>query len=237
MKDIEFLKNVVLEASKLINENKIVKNKGEYGDLVTNFDYEIENFIINKIKENYPEFDIVSEEFNSNKELTKNCFTIDPIDGTVNFAHNLPIWAIQIACIRKSKTCAAVIYFPMFNQMFWADESGSYLNDKKIHVNNKSKEKCLYTVEGNARMKYIMEMCKYNPNYRIFACAALNFAYVACGILGGTIFIHDTLWDYTPGQYLVKQAGGCIYNEKGCHIATNNKDLAMLFKNIVKNTK
>ena len=85
--EIVFLIEVVKEANSLITPDFEVKAKGNDGDLVTNFDLEIENFIIEKLKEKYPNFDIVSEEYNSNKGITKNCFVIDPIDGTVNFAN------------------------------------------------------------------------------------------------------------------------------------------------------
>ena len=110
--DLKFLIDVVKGASLLITDEFEVKAKDEKGDLVTNFDYEIEKYIIDKIQEKYPNFSIISEEYNSDKQLSENCFTIDPIDGTINFANNIPLWAIQIACIKNKKTCAAVIYLP-----------------------------------------------------------------------------------------------------------------------------
>ena len=69
---------------------------------------------------------------------------------------------------------------------------------------------------------------KFARHYRVTYCAATNFAYVASGVFGGTIFRHENFWDYIPGQYLVKQAGGFIYNDKGCHIAANNEELGLL---------
>ena len=78
--------------------------------LVTDLDWEIEQFLIGKIRESYPDFDIVSEEYNTNNEVTDNCFIIDPIDGTINFANKLPLWGIQIACIKDGKRVASVIY-------------------------------------------------------------------------------------------------------------------------------
>ena len=93
-KELKFLIDTVKEASKLITEEFEVKAKDNKGDLVTNFDYEVEQFMINEIKKAYPNFNIVSEEFNSNEGLTDNCFTIDPIDGTINFANNIPLWGI-----------------------------------------------------------------------------------------------------------------------------------------------
>ena len=228
MSEVEFLKELVIKASKMITDDVVVKAKDDKGDLVTNFDYEIENFINREIKKNYPNFDIVSEEFNTNGRLTKNCFTVDPIDGTINFAHNFPLWGIQVACVKDGKTCAAVIYLPRLDEMYWADETGAYLNDKKIHVNNFSAEKNLYVVEGKNRLPSMVRLDAKIHHYRVTYCSAANFAYVASGVFGGTIFRHESYWDYVPGQFLVKQAGGFILNEKGCHVAANNEELGLL---------
>ncbi len=84
----------------------------------------IENFLIGEIKKNYPNFDIVSEEGNYNKAVTDNCFIIDPIDGTINFANNVPLWAIQVACKKNGKTVAAVIDMPRINEFYYADNAG-----------------------------------------------------------------------------------------------------------------
>ena len=234
MTEVEFLKDLVVRASKLITNEVVVKAKDDKGDLVTNFDYEIENFINSEIKKNYPNFDIVSEEFNTNGKLTENCFTVDPIDGTINFAHNFPLWAIQVACVKNGKTCGAVIFLPKLNEMYWADETGCYLNDKKIRVNNLAPEKSLYAVEGRNRLPSMVRMDAKNHNYRVTYCAAVNFAYVASGVFGGIIFRHESFWDYVPGQFLVKQAGGFIYNKKGCHVAANTKEFGMLLAKYAK---
>ena len=238
-KELEFLIKIVKEANKLITDDFIVKSKGDHGDLVTNFDLEIEKFIIDEIKKEYPDFDIVSEEFNSNKELTDNCFTIDPIDGTINFAHNLPLWAIQIACIKNKETCAAVIYMPKINEFYYADKNGAFLNDKQIFVNKLSVDKGLYTFEGPGSMLCNFNMLKKNHNYRDFRSAAVNFAFVASGKLSATCFLWDTYWDYIPGEYIVKQAGGVIYNDKKIHIAANSEEFlkTMLDNTIIDDNK
>ena len=230
-KELDFLIKTVKGAAKLITDEFEVKAKDDKGDLVTNFDYEIEEYIINQIKNKYPNFTIISEEFNTNEQLTDNCFTIDPIDGTINFAHNIPLWAIQVACIKDGKTCAAVIYLPKLNELYCADENGAYLNDKKIFVNDLNIDRGLYTIEGPGSIVGEYKMGKINShNYRSFYCAAVNFAYVASGKLSATNFVWDTLWDYIPGQYIVKKAGGVIYDETKMHIAANNNDFLQIMK-------
>lgn len=229
--ELKFLIELVKDASLLINDEFEVKVKDENGDLVTNFDYEIEEYIMNKIKEKYSKFSIVSEEYNSKEGLTDNCFIIDPIDGTINFANNIPLWGIQVACIKNKKTCAAVIYLPKLNEFYYADENGAFLNDKPISVNKLDVKKGLYTIEGPGNILGEFKMKQISNSYRDFHCAAVNFAYVASGKLSATNFIFDTLWDYIPGQFIVQQAGGVIYNDTKMHIAASNEEFLQIVKN------
>lgn len=229
--ELKFLIELVKGASLLINDELKIKVKDDKGDLVTNFDYEIEKYIMDKIKESYPDFSIVSEEYNSKKELTDNCFTIDPIDGTINFVHNIPLWGIQVACIKNKKTCAAVIYLPNLNELYYADENGAFLNEKPISVNKLDVKRGLYTIEGPDNIIGESKMKKISKCYRDFHCAGVNFAYVASGKLSATNFVWDTLWDYIPGQFIVQQAGGVIYNDTKMHIAANNEEFLQIMKN------
>lgn len=230
-KDLEFLIKLVKDASLLITDELQVKAKGSEGDLVTNFDFEIEKFIINKIKENYSGFDIISEEYNSENKLTENCFTIDPIDGTINFANNIPLWGIQVACIRNGKTVAAVIYLPKLNELYSADEEGAFLNGNLINVNKLDTKHGIYNIEGPGNLPGQVRMNKISRHSRCFYCSAVNFVWTACGRLSGTIFLKDTFWDYVPGQFIVEKAGGVIYNDDGVHIAANNEEFLNMLKN------
>ena len=228
--DLLYLIEVVKEASNLVTSDFEVKAKGNSGDLVTNLDLEIENFIIGKLKEKYNDFDIVSEEYNSDKGLTKNCFVIDPIDGTINFANNIPIWAIQVAMVKENEVVAAVIYAPKLNELYCADKSGAYLNNQKINVNKMDTYNGLYVVDGTNKFDLQQKLMKENPHLRVYYSAAIEYAWVACGRLSGMVFLKDTLWDYIPGEYIVRQAGGVIYNDKELHIATNNKEFLEMIK-------
>ena len=232
--DLKFLIDVVKGASLLITDEFEVKAKDEKGDLVTNFDYEIEKYIIDKIKEEYPDNSIVSEEYNSDKELSSNCFTIDPIDGTVNFANNIPLWGIQVACIKNNSTCAAVIYLPRLEELYYADSGGAYLNGKRIHVNNLDYNNALYAIDGIRGIEIQTKMRKFSTHFRSFGSAAVNFSWVASGRLGAIVFGYNTVWDYTPGMYLVRQAGGYIYNDSNIHIAANSSEFLEILKDIVK---
>jgi len=235
MKDTIFLVNIVFEAAQMITDDFFVASKDEKGDLVTSFDFEIEGFISDKIRQNYPTFDIIGEEFNPAQKQTPNCFVIDPVDGTINFAHGLPLWGIQVAMIKRGRTVCSVIYLPKLHELYFADSRGAFVMDgldwdnaKQIHVSDRKSNKALYLVEGGNKFPALEKMESYSRNWRFFSCSAVNYAWTACGRLGGTILRKDYLWDYLPGQYLVKQAGGFIHNKKGAHVAANSKELAHL---------
>ena len=221
-KELNFLIDTVKEASKLITDEFEVKAKDNKGDLVTNFDYEVERFIINSIQREYPNFKIVSEELNSKEGLTDNCFTVDPIDGTINFANKIPLWGIQVACVKNGKTVAAVIYLAKLDELYYADETGAYLNGNRINVNTLEGKKAIYVVEGPGKNSVNVYQEKISRNKRDFYCSAVDFAWTACGKISAVNFVWDTVWDYVPGQYIVKQAGGFIYNDEKNHIAANN---------------
>jgi len=224
-KDVEFLIRICKAAAELITDEFIlmpamISAKAHLDDLVTDFDLAIERFLVSEVKKEYPDFDIVSEEFNSAGQLTENCFTIDPIDGTVNFAHGLPLWGIQVACVRGGKTVASVIYMPKLGELYHADESGAYLNGKSIRVSSLPFNKSL--------LDFSVPVAGVNKrNTRATYCAAVQFAWVAAGRLGGIYHRNRNLWDIVPGRYLVEQAGGV-----GCYIdgyvAANSKELLQL---------
>ncbi len=225
-KEVEFLKRLAKKSAKLISKDINVYSKDEKGDLVTNFDYEIEKYIINEIKKKYPKFEIISEEFNSKEKLSQNCFTIDPIDGTINFANGLPLWGIQLACVKDWKTCASVIYLPCFKELYWADESGAYLNKKRIHVNDKGINNGIYIVEGGNTLKDLNVLYNQNKQFRRVYCVAVAYSWIARGLISGLKFNKITLWDYVPGEFLVKMAGGKIIDLDLSRIAANTKEFA-----------
>jgi len=229
-KELEFLIKTAKEAADIITDDFIVKAKDDNGDLVTNFDTEVEQFIISRIKKEYPAFSVISEELNGDKPLADNCFVIDPIDGTVNFAHHLPLWGIMIACIKAGKTAASVIYMPKLNEFYYADGTGAYLNDKKIHVSSLPTEKCMYDLEGRNLKTLRENMRKHSKHPRALGCACAPFAWVAAGRLEGMVITYDTVWDYIPGQFLVEQAGGFTYNAPGLHIAANSRELLNILR-------
>lgn len=223
-KEIDFLKEIVLKANDISNESFEINNKGTENDLVTNLDLKIEKFLIDEIKKEYPSFDIVSEEYNTNNQVTDNCFIIDPIDGTINFANNLPLWGIQIACVKNGKTIASVISLPRINEFYYADETGAYLNDKILKINEVPIKNTLYAIDGNNNLPCMQRMRKYSSNRRNFGGVCVSMAFMASGRIHGAVFRSDKPWDYEPGLFLCKMAGASICNKSGFHAAAMNKE-------------
>ena len=228
---IEFLKKITFEAAKMSENSFEVKTKGGENDLVTSLDLEIEKYLIKEIKENYPDFDIVSEEYNTNNEVTDNCFIIDPIDGTINFANKLPLWGIQIACIKDGKTIASVIYLPKLKECYSADLNGAYLNDKKISVNEVPIKKALYSIDGENNLPAMQRMRKHSSNRRNLGAVCVSMAFTACGRIHGAVFRSNKPWDYEPGLFIAKMAGAKVKSVPGFHAAAMNEE----FLNILEN--
>ena len=222
--EIEFLKRIVLEAEKLSEESFDIHAKGGEGDLVTDLDLDIEKYLIGEIKENYPSFDVVSEEFNTNGEVTDNCFIIDPIDGTINFANNLPLWGIQIACRKNGETIASVIDIPRIKEFYYADTTGAYLNGKKISINEVPIKNSLYAIDGNNNLPCMQRMRKYSSNRRNLGAVCVSMAFLACGRIHGAVFRSNKPWDYEPGLFICKMAGAKIKSVNGFHAAAMNQE-------------
>ena len=228
--DVKFLIDIVKEAEEISKESFSVSIKGGESDLVTNLDVKIENHLIAKIKENYPDYDIVSEEGNYNKEVTDNCFIIDPIDGTINFANNLPLWAIQVAMRKNGRTIASVISIPRIGEFYHADENGAYLNGDQIHVNTVPIKNALYAIDGNNNLPAMTRMRKYSSNRRNFGGVSVSMAFTAAGRIHGAVFRSDKPWDYEPGLYLIKMAGGVIDSVSGFHAGAMNQEFLDILK-------
>lgn len=223
--EIEFLKQLVKEAEKISQKHYEVFQKGDDGDLVTNLDTEIEKYFIDQIHQNYPEFDIVSEEFNSDGTITDNCFIIDPIDGTINFANSVPLWGIQIACRKNGETIASVISLPKLNEFYFADTTGAYLNGEKISVQKVPTKNIVYSIIGKNALPDIIKMRGYSKNYRNFGAACVAFSFLASGRIHGINFRVEQPWDYEPGLFLCKMAGAVVKSEPSFHAAAMDQDL------------
>ena len=182
-----------------------VSKKGPY-DFVTKTDKHVEKILIeevSKIKKNYS---FITEETgiirNNDKE---NIWIIDPIDGTTNFLHGIPHFAICIALQSKKEIVSGLIFDPIKDEMFFAEkDKGAFLNNQRLRVSKKNSiDDCLFSSNH--------EGVKFSDlNMRYSGCAALDLAYVASGRLDGFFHNNINLWDVAAGEILVKEAGGLV---------------------------
>ena len=233
--------NVMIKASEkaskiLIRDfgevEKLQVSKKGPSDFVTNADLKAEKIIIDELKKSRPKYSILSEEngieYNKDKE---NTWIIDPIDGTVNFLHGIPHFAISIALKTNNEIVSGLIFDPIKNEMFYAEKnSGAFFNNHRIKVSKKNEiNDCLF-VTGN-----ITEQELQLP-YRKSGCAALDMAYVAAGRYDGYFQYNLNLWDIAAGIVLIKEAGGIINeidlskNKNIKVIASNNEISEKLHK-------
>ena len=226
----KFIQRIVREAEKLLSRDFTVYIKGIEGDLVTDVDYLVERFLIEKIQAEYPDFAIISEEFNADTAMTENCFIIDPIDGTKNFANGLPLWGIQVACRKNGETIASVIDLPALKEFYFANESGAYLNGEKISVREVPILNVFYAVIGGDVIEAATRMQKYGSTHRVFGAACVAFAFLAAGRMHGVSFRAENPWDFEPGLFLAKQAGAAVKSEPGFHAAAMNEEFLRILE-------
>ena len=215
MKSISANLNIMIKASEkaskiLIRDfgeiEKLQVSKKGPADFVTNSDLKVEKIIIEELKKARPNYSIISEENGIEKNNDKNnTWIIDPIDGTINFLHGIPHFAISIALRSNNEIISGLIFDPIKNEMFFAEkEGGAFFNNHRIKVSKKNKlNDCLFVTGG----KLIEEP---DLSYRKSGCAALDMAYVAAGRYDGYFQNDLNLWDIAAGIVLVKEAGGIL---------------------------
>ncbi len=186
-------------------ENLQVSKKGP-SDFVTNCDIKVEKIIINELKKARPNYSFLTEESGKeNNKDKKNIWIIDPIDGTVNFLHGIPHFAISIGLLSDKEIVSGIIYDPIKNEMFFAEKNnGAFCNNQRIRVSNKSEiNDCLFATNDEYHSRVNI------PN-RKSGCAALDLAYVAAGRYDGFFQTNLNLWDIAAGIILIQEAGGVI---------------------------
>ncbi len=190
-------------------------------DFVTNADVKVEKIILEELKKARPNYSILSEENGSEYNKDKNnTWIIDPIDGTINFLHGIPHFAISIALKSNNEIVSGLIFDPIKNEMFYAEkESGAFFNNHRIRVSKKNElDNCLFATGGKVKQEIDL-------NYRKSGSAALDMAYVASGRYDGYFQNNLNLWDIAAGIVIVKEAGGVI-NKIDLSIKKNIKIIA-----------
>ena len=197
-----------------------VSSKGP-SDFVTNSDKKVEKIIIEELTKTRKNFSIIGEEIGELKNSDKeNYWIIDPIDGTTNFLHGIPHFAISIALRKKEEIISGLIFDPIKNEMFYAEKNnGAFFNNQRIRVSKKKKiEECLFATGGKNEINNTL-------NNRKSGSAALDMAYVGAGRYDGYFQKDLNIWDIASGIIIVKEAGGKI-NDINCSTIKDHQVLA-----------
>ncbi len=209
--------NIMIKASEKASK-ALIRDFGEIeklqvsvkgpADFVSNADTKAEKIIIEELMKAKKNYSIISEENGSvvNKD-NENVWIIDPIDGTSNFLHGVPHFAISIALRSNNEIISGLIYDPIKDEMFHAEKgNGAFFNNQRIKVSKKKEiDACLFATGGK---NIVLD----NLTMRKTGSAALDMAYVAAGRFDGFFQKNLNIWDIAAGIVLVKEAGGIVNN-------------------------
>ena len=207
------------------------------GDFVTASDKKVEKILVEELQKARPDYSILSEEIgkinNKNQEFR---WIIDPIDGTVNFMHGIPHFAISIGLEREGEIISGVIFDPIKNELFFAEKgNGSFLNNQRMRVSSrkKLKDSILFTSgpkfntedKDKAFEKYIKVSNEVFTPIRNLGSASLDMAYVAAGRCDAFWSKNLNYWDIAAGVVLIKEAGGFVTDLNGNNNYLENRTI------------
>jgi len=223
------------------NKEFIISNKEGVNNLVTEADHASEKAILDTIREQFPGHYIMSEEAGEIVMDSQYKWIIDPIDGTVNFAHGIPICCVSIALEQNGKMIMAAVYNPLLNEFYLAEKGkGATLNGEKIKVSNVSEVigACLvtgfpytYLDMPNGPLQAFERFIRIGVPVRRLGSAAMDLCWVAAGRFDGFYEHKLQAWDSAAGFLIVEEAGGKVTDYSGTYyspyqpqiLATNGK--------------
>ena len=213
-------------------ENLQIQSKS-LGDFVTNADLKVEEVLINTLKYYYPSASFITEE-KGRIEGQGETIVIDPIDGTSNFIHGIPLVAIVISKIVNKEVTDGIIYNPVLDEFFWTSKGkGAWCNNKRLRVSKRQKLiDCLIGTgipHGDRSYENYLEqidsVSKNCAGLRRMGAASIDLAYVAAGKLDGFWEKNLNLWDVSTGVLLIREAGGKVTEPDGNDWTIKSKDI------------
>jgi myo-inositol-1(or 4)-monophosphatase len=205
---------------------EISSKPGGRHNLVTQYDKAAETLIFSSIMKRFPNHGFIGEEQGQRKQGDV-VWIVDPLDGTVNFAHGIPIFAVSIAAAIENEIIAGCVYQPITQELFWAEKGkGSFLNGTPLAVTqNKTFDETLlatgfpYNVDENPLhcIETFDKMTRKGIPIRRFGSAAIDLSYVAAGRFDAYWEVSLQPWDYAAGKLIVEEAGGKVTRYDGAH--------------------
>ncbi len=233
-KGAEHVIHVAIEAARAAGEfllesvgkvRNIERKKGEERNLVSEIDRGSEKKIIDAIRQKYPSHTILAEESGGSAASSEYKWVIDPLDGTTNFLHGVPIFSVTIAVERNGEVVAGVVYDPNLREMFTAEKgSGAFLNGERMRVSSApSLIKSLlvtgfpYDIAENPEhaAQHFVNFLMEAQGIRRLGSAAMDLSYVAAGRFDGFWEVHLNPWDMAAGMLFVREAGGKVTDFHG----------------------
>lgn len=202
-----------------------ITHKDSINNLVTAADHASEKAIFEVIRERFPDHYLLSEERGAFKTDSPYKWIIDPLDGTVNFAHGIPVCCVSIALETEGKVEMGAVYNPFMNELFFAEKGkGAFLNGEKISVSNEHEvmKSCLatgfpyvYPESGKGPADTFSALVKKGIPVRRLGSAAIDLCWVAAGRFDGYYEYSLQPWDSAAGALIVQEAGGVVTNFNG----------------------
>lgn len=213
-----------------------IESKSSSVDLVTEVDKASEEQIIDFINANYPNHSILAEESGKTDKASDYTWIIDPVDGTTNYAHGYPLFAISIGLQYLDEMIIGTIYMPAYDEFYWAIKGeGAFVNEKPIKVSSMPTLEKSVVATGfpynkktspHNNLDYFSRITPLLGGVRRSGSACVDLVSVACGRLDGYYEMALNPWDYLPGQLIVREAGGhCqdrFVREQYSVVCTNN---------------
>lgn len=227
--DTEKLKAIVKEAGLLIKDAKIdaasVMSKEGHSNFVTSYDKKVQDFLEKKLAEAFPEYRFIAEEQEEHPAAGSGpCFIVDPIDGTSNFIHGLPHFAVSVAALEDAQVRQGVVYNPLSEELYWAEKGkGAWLGDKRLKCPDKELALSLFCVGMSpyyeeflpATLKLMAEVQPRVTDLRRLGAASLDLCYIAAGRQGGFCEWRLQPWDYAAGMLIASEAGAVVTDIEG----------------------
>ncbi len=200
-----------------------VEYKGEY-DIVTAADRAAEDLVVGRLKARFPSHSIVAEEGTGVDRGSEYVWYVDPLDGTTNFAHGVPVFAVSIGLEKNGERIVGVVYDPSREEFFTAEKgAGAYLNNRRIRVSTIPTTQAglfasgfpahMRNIDGN--IHYFHQISALTHGGRRFGSAALDLCWVACGRLEGVWEFGLKSWDVSAGLAIIEEAGGRVTDMAG----------------------
>lgn len=194
-------------------------------DLVTEVDHQSEAFLLGEVQRIFPDHHIVTEESGIIQGSDQHIWYIDPLDGTVNYAHHIPIFCVSIAYASEGMLKLGAIFDPMRDEMFTAERGqGAYLNGKRLHVSGATELQKSLLVTGfpydawntkHDNFANFVHFAKLTQGVRRLGSAALDLCYVAAGRFDGFWEMSLKPWDVAAGGLICEEAGALVTNVDG----------------------